>query len=127
MHPNAAALARSGRPLAPDPWLWLQGIHLTWVPLSKEGKFHRMRDGMLYNDVPVSGCQSAPRPRWRSPVQPPGALNAGVLHRAAVHHGWCASSAACSAIPVPVHSAQCTRNLLSHELPEYGQYGQLKL
>ncbi|KAJ9511250.1 hypothetical protein QJQ45_017155 [Haematococcus lacustris] len=28
------------------------GIHLTWVPLSREGKFHRMRDGMLYNDEP---------------------------------------------------------------------------
>ena len=25
---------------------------MTWLPLSKEGKFHRMRDGMLYNDAP---------------------------------------------------------------------------
>ncbi|KAG2433971.1 hypothetical protein HYH02_012433 [Chlamydomonas schloesseri] len=28
------------------------GIHMTWVPLSKEGKFHRFRDGMLYDDPP---------------------------------------------------------------------------
>ncbi|KAG2487324.1 hypothetical protein HYH03_014041 [Edaphochlamys debaryana] len=27
-------------------------IHMTWVPLSKEGKFHRFRDGMLYDDPP---------------------------------------------------------------------------
>ncbi|KAG1654663.1 hypothetical protein FOA52_003820 [Chlamydomonas sp. UWO 241] len=26
------------------------GAHMTWLPLSREGKFHRMRDGMLYND-----------------------------------------------------------------------------
>lgn len=26
------------------------GIHMTWLPLSKEGKFHRMRDGMLYHE-----------------------------------------------------------------------------
>ena len=25
---------------------------MTWLPLSKEGKFHRMRDGMLYHDAP---------------------------------------------------------------------------
>ena len=30
----------------------LQGIHMTWLPLSREGKFHRMRDGMLYHDAP---------------------------------------------------------------------------
>ncbi|KXZ42178.1 hypothetical protein GPECTOR_190g297 [Gonium pectorale] len=29
------------------------GIHMTWVPLSKEGKFHRFRDGMLYDDPPT--------------------------------------------------------------------------
>ncbi|PNW83849.1 hypothetical protein CHLRE_04g217949v5 [Chlamydomonas reinhardtii] len=28
------------------------GVHMTWVPLSKEGKFHRFRDGMLYDDPP---------------------------------------------------------------------------
>ena len=28
------------------------GIHMTWLPLSKEGKFHRMRDGMLYHEKP---------------------------------------------------------------------------
>ncbi len=26
----------------------MQAVHMTWLPLSKEGKFHRMRDGMLY-------------------------------------------------------------------------------
>ena len=25
---------------------------MTWLPLSREGKFHRMRDGMLYHDAP---------------------------------------------------------------------------
>ncbi len=25
---------------------------MTWLPLSKEGKFHRMRDGMLYHEKP---------------------------------------------------------------------------
>ena len=35
--------------LPPPP---LQGIHMTWLPLSREGKFHRMRDGMLYHDAP---------------------------------------------------------------------------
>ncbi len=30
----------------------VQAVHMTWLPLSKEGKFHRMRDGMLYNDAP---------------------------------------------------------------------------
>lgn len=25
---------------------------MTWLPLSREGKFHRMRDGMLYHDKP---------------------------------------------------------------------------
>ena len=30
----------------------MQGIHMTWLPLSREGKFHRMRDGMLYHDKP---------------------------------------------------------------------------
>eukprot|EP00798_Chlamydomonas_sp_ICE-L_P021186 gene21186-28086_t len=28
------------------------GVHMTWLPLCKEGKFHRMRDGMLYHDPP---------------------------------------------------------------------------
>ena len=23
---------------------------MTWLPLSREGKFHRMRDGMIYYD-----------------------------------------------------------------------------
>eukprot|EP00955_Chlamydomonas_euryale_P047587 353724-Chlamydomonas_euryale.AAC.4 len=39
----------SPRPLACGT-VRFQGAHMTWLPLSREGKFQRMRDGMLYND-----------------------------------------------------------------------------